>query len=167
MKNDRSVFLTLLEQFFTSYLPTSLGASANTIRSYKYAFRLLLEYLYKEKQIQADNITFSELNYETISSFLNWLEAERNCSVSTRNQRHAALMSFSEYAQNRNFDAAAVFRSSLLKIPVKKKEDMSPSTTVNLSNKESSKPSIKALWLTRSSRRFRYSNMAFAFSSEV
>ena len=123
MKNDRSAFLALLEQFFCIYLPTGLGASANTIRSYKYAFRLLLEYLYMEKQIHADNITFSMLNHETISSFLNWLEAERNCSVSTRNQRLAALMSFSEYAQNRNFDAAAVFRSSLLKIPVKKKDE--------------------------------------------
>ena len=55
--------------------------------------------------------------------FVNWLETKRNCSVSTRNQRLAALMSFSEYAQNRNFDAAAVFRSSLLKIPVKKKDE--------------------------------------------
>lgn len=55
--------------------------------------------------------------------FVNWLETKRNCSVSTRNQRLAALMSFSEYAQNKNFDAAAVFRSSLLKIPVKKKDE--------------------------------------------
>lgn len=120
MKNKPSRFLELMEGFIDKYLPIAVGASPNTIKSYKYAFRLLLEYLYSKQGINADSICFEQLDYECITGFLDWLETDRRCSVSTKNQRLSALLSFSEYAQNRDFDAAAVFRSSLLKIPVKK-----------------------------------------------
>lgn len=106
--------------FIDEYLTIAVGTSPNTIKSYKYAFRLLLEYLYSKQGIDADSICFEQLNYECITEFLDCLESERHCSVSTKNQRLSALLSFSEYAQNRDFEAAAVFRSSLLKIPVKK-----------------------------------------------
>lgn len=120
MKNKPSRFLELMESFVGRHLPVSVGASPNTIRSYKYAFRLLIEYLYKKHGISAGNISFYDLDYERLTGFLDWLENERHCSISTKNQRLSALLSFSEYAQNRDFDAASVFRSSLLKIPAKK-----------------------------------------------
>lgn len=120
MKNKPSGFLELMEGFIDKYLPIAAGASPNTIKSYKYAFRLLLEYLYSKQGVDADSIRFEQLNYECITGFLDWLETERHCSVSTKNQRLSALLSFSEYAQNRDFEAAVVFRSSLLKIPAKK-----------------------------------------------
>jgi site-specific recombinase XerD len=76
--------------------------------------------MYDKKQISADKLQFSDLCYETIQSFLYWLETERGCSVTTRNQRLSALSSFSNYAQNRNFDAATVFRADVMKIPTKR-----------------------------------------------
>lgn len=120
MKNKNVIFLELLESFFSNYLPDAIGASKNTIVSYKYAFRLLLEYMNLKENISADEITFDVLDYNRIYGFLEWIENERGCSPSTKNQRLSALLSFSEYAQNRNFEAATVFRSSLLKIPQKK-----------------------------------------------
>lgn len=48
------------------------------------------------------------------------MEKKRNCKPTTRNQRLSAISAFSEYAQNRNFDAASVFRISVIKIPIKK-----------------------------------------------
>ncbi|MBR1750356.1 MAG: hypothetical protein IJ740_05640 [Ruminococcus sp.] len=39
------------------------------------------------------------------------------CSVSTRNHRLSVLNAFSEYAQNRDFEAASVFRANLLRKP--------------------------------------------------
>lgn len=120
MKNRTSRFLELMENFISRYLPIAAGASPNTVKSYKYAFRLLLEYLYTQRGIAADNVSFSQLDYDCITGFLEWLEEVRNCSVSTKNQRLSALLSFSEYAQNREFEAASVFRSNLLKIPMKK-----------------------------------------------
>lgn len=70
--------------------------------------------------MDAEKITFHDLDYETIQDFLDWLETERKCSAATRNIRLAALSSFVAYAQNRNLDAALIFLNSVRKTPVKK-----------------------------------------------
>ncbi len=72
------------------------------------------------KGVDSDEIRFSSLNYDTLLEFFNWLEKERHCKVVTRNQRLSALSAFSEYAQNRDFDAASVFRSAVIRIPAKR-----------------------------------------------
>jgi len=118
--SETSVFLALSEDFIGTFLPVGKGASPNTIKSYKYAFRLLIEYMFMQKNISADKIVFSDLNYTTLLSFFEWITNTRKCCTATRNQRLAALLSFSEYAQNRDYDAAAVFRSSIIRIPLKK-----------------------------------------------
>ena len=63
---------------------------------------------------------FRDLDFDTIDGFLKWIEAERGCSVSTRNLRLSALASFAGYAQNRNFEAATVFANAVKRVPVKK-----------------------------------------------
>jgi len=120
MKHKASSFLELLNSFVTEYLPGAVGASPNTIKSYKAAFRLLLKYMYQEKGISADQISFEALDYQTMIDFLSWLEKSRGCSATTKNQRLSALASFSSYAQNRDFAAASTFRSSVTRIPMKK-----------------------------------------------
>jgi len=118
--NKPSKFLELLDTYITTYLPCSVGASPNTVTSYKYAFRLLLEFMHAKKGIPADKITFEQLTFDMITDFLDWIEKERGCSASTKNQRLSAIISFSGYTQNRDFDAASVFRSGVIKIPMKK-----------------------------------------------
>lgn len=120
MSSKSQSFLPLLESFFSYHLPIAVGLSPNTIKSYKEAFRLLLTYLSESRSIAADRISFQCLDYDCLSGFLDWLESSRNCCPSTKNQRLSALLSFSKYAQNRNFEAAATFRASLIKLPVKK-----------------------------------------------
>ncbi|MCK5347191.1 MAG: phage integrase SAM-like domain-containing protein, partial [Candidatus Heimdallarchaeota archaeon] len=117
---EHSIFLKLLDSFVTNYLPCAVGVSFNTIISYKYAFRLLIEFMFSKKGIPADKITFNHLDYDTLLDFFDWIEKERVCSISTENQRLSAILSFSNYAQNRDFSAASVFRISVLKIPMKK-----------------------------------------------
>lgn len=112
--------MTLLEDYFETYLPYSRGLSSNTINSYKQSFLLLLRFMLEEKGKKADDIRFSDLNYDTLLDFFNWLETDRLCKPTTRNQRLSALSAFSEYAQNRDFDAASVFRSAIIRVPVKK-----------------------------------------------
>ena len=72
------------------------------------------------KEISADKIRFQDLNRETIFSFGDWIETERNCFVATRNIRLAALSSFASYAQNRNTDAALSFVTAIQNTPTKK-----------------------------------------------
>lgn len=76
--------------------------------------------MYSVRSIKAEDITFNNLDVDTLSDFMSWIETERKCSITTRNQRLAALYSFSEYAQNHDFDAASTFRSAVIRIPTKK-----------------------------------------------
>ena len=123
--NEPSIFLKLLDIFVTSYLPCAVGVSSNTVTSYKYAYRLLIEFIYSVKGIPADKVTFNHLGYDTLLEFFDWIEKVRGCSVSTKNQRLSAILSFSKYAQNRDLSAASVFRTSVLKIPMKKGKNKS------------------------------------------
>ena len=120
MRNKKESFVELLQYYFESYLPITKGLSEKTITSYKATFRLLLEYLGDEKQVLAHKVMFKTLTYELIVDFLGWLEKERKCSISTRNQRLSALAAFAEYAENRDFDDAVVFYSVIKRIPKKK-----------------------------------------------
>ena len=130
MKQKTPGFLDLLDSFFTSYMPYSAGLSVNTVKNYKYAFRLLMQYLYNVKNIGSTNITFKDLDFDAINGFLNWLELERGCGIATRNQRLTALSSFAVYAQNRTLDAA-MFANAIDKIPVKT-QAQSPRTIFTL-----------------------------------
>lgn len=120
MKKSPSNFLESLDSFLNSYLIKERGLSFNTQRSYKYTFKLLIEYFFTDLDKPADQILFSDLNYEVITNFLDWLEKQRGCSAITQNQRMAALKSFSAYAQIYDADAATVFRTSMNKIQTKK-----------------------------------------------
>ena len=119
-KKDGNTFLKHLEHFVNVYMTDCKGLSYNTVVSYKATFRILIQFFYEKKGTAASDIAFEMLTVEVISEFLEWIENDRNCCALTRNQRLAALYSFSEYAQNRNFDAAASFRMAVIKIPMKK-----------------------------------------------
>lgn len=112
--------LELLYDFTQNYMPVIAGLSDNTIRLYKATFRLLLRFFQEVQNINAEDLMFKMLNYTAITSFLDWLEVEQQCSVATRNVRLASLSSFAAYAQIRNTDAALVFLTSVRRIPIKK-----------------------------------------------
>lgn len=118
-KNSEYEFMNLLGKFFTEYLPKSMNASKNTIKSYKCTFRLLFNYLNEETDIELNHITFDSLNFDLLTSFFDWLVEKRKNSKITAKQRMGALASFAEYAQNRNVDEGYIFHSSLARISKK------------------------------------------------
>ena len=113
-------FLVVLEKFFTVYLPKTKGLSDNTIRSYRYAFRLLLTYVYTERGIEPSRVSFSDLEGDVIEEWLTWLEESRGCSARTRNQRRAAMVTFARFAIKEDFDHALSFSVCVEQIPRKK-----------------------------------------------
>ena len=120
MRKKSSSFIPVLEDYFTTYLTYSRGLSVNTINSYKQCFLLLLTFMREKKGKDPDEVSFADLGYDTLQEFLRWLETERDCTAATRNQRLSAISSFSEYAQNRDFDAASLFRTAVNRVPSKK-----------------------------------------------
>ncbi len=94
-------FALHLTTWLSMHLPGVVGASENTIRSYRDTFSLLLLFCEKERALPPERCALANLNRETVEEFLNWLEEERRCSVATRNQRLAALHAFFKHLQSR------------------------------------------------------------------
>lgn len=68
-----------------------------------------------------ERITLNTLSAGFITDFLNWIESERKCSISTRNQRLASIHSFFRYVQGE--DPSGIFNfQKVICIPIKKYE---------------------------------------------
>lgn len=92
-------FARYLTSFLGSYLPTLRNVSSNTVSSYSDTFRLFLQYYQSTVSNRIEHLTMKQFNIELITGFLEWLEKERNCSVSTRNQRLACIHAFIRYVE--------------------------------------------------------------------
>lgn len=112
-------FAKYLTEFLTIYLSGQKNVSKNTILSYRDTFKLLLRYCQAIRRIPPERITMEVLTSELITGFLDWLEIERKCSISTRNQRLAAIHSFFRYAQGEDPSGLYYFQK-VLSIPIKK-----------------------------------------------
>lgn len=92
-------FAKYLTEFLSVYLPSQKNVSKNTIHSYRDTFKLVINFCKEIKNISSEQITLDTLSSELITDFLEWIEANRKCSISTRNQRLAAIHSFFRYVQ--------------------------------------------------------------------
>lgn len=105
-------FFDAVRQFLLDYLPKQRCLSENTIRSYKQALNLFVSYMRDEKSVTAAELTFSRIDRDTILGFLTWVENERGCSATTRNQRLMALRSFLEFAGQLDCTQTALYLSA-------------------------------------------------------
>lgn len=115
---DFSYYLT---SFLSKYLPSEVGASKNTIASYRDTFILFLTFLKNVKGMPADRLTLSMITKDIAVEYLEWTENERCCSAATRNVRLAAIHSFAHFLQYQNPDNLVEWQR-ILSIPVKKTE---------------------------------------------
>lgn len=120
MRKKKNEVLSILEEYFTNYLPYVKGLSDNTIRSYQHTFQLLFRYLEEEKSVSPDKISFETLSGDAIQDFLLYLEQERGCSIQTRNLRRTAIISFAKFASKKSFSNALPFYSNTVDIPTKR-----------------------------------------------
>ena len=114
-------FAKYLTDFLTTYLSGQKNVSRNTILAYRDTFKLLLKYSQDVKGIPIERISMDTLSADLITDFLNWLESERKCSISTRNQRLASIHSFFRYVQGE--DPSGIYHfQKVISIPIKKSE---------------------------------------------
>jgi integrase/recombinase XerD len=112
-------FATHLTEFLSMYLPRQKNASKNTITSYRDTFKLLIHYCLEQRNIPVEKLDMEMLTQRLITDFLEWLEKNRKCSISTRNQRLAAIHSFFRYAQYEEPTGLLHFQK-VIAIPIKK-----------------------------------------------
>ena len=86
-----------LQKFLNIELRKNINVSENTIISYKYAFISLLEFIIKNYKKNIKDINLETINKEVIINYLEYLESVKKNSISTRNQRLAAIKSFYNY----------------------------------------------------------------------
>jgi site-specific recombinase XerD len=110
-----------LTNYLSKYLPGQIGVSTNTIKSYRDTFTILLRYCDDEKRLPPERLLLKDLTRDVIEDFLSWLETERNCSISTRNQRLSAIHAFFKYLQYEAPESMEHFQT-VIAIPSKKKQ---------------------------------------------
>jgi site-specific recombinase XerD len=92
-------FAGYLTRFFAGHLAGVRNLSKNTIMAYRDTFRLLLLFCRDAAGIPPEKLTIKMIDSGLVIQYLNWLQKERNCSISTRNQRLAAIHAFFRYLQ--------------------------------------------------------------------
>lgn len=94
---NKADFAKHMASFIRIYLP-SQNFSENTVCSYGDTFLLLMNFAEEKYGIQREKLSLSDISYEFVLAFIQWLQDTRNCSPSTCNNRLAAIKSFVRYA---------------------------------------------------------------------
>jgi len=109
----------LVESFFIDYLPRQRGASRHTVRAYRDALKLLLEFIAQRRGRHVASLELGDLDIDAVAGFLDHIEADRSNSAATRNCRRVALRSFFKHLV-RNDLARSLQYTRVLAIPSKK-----------------------------------------------
>jgi integrase/recombinase XerD len=114
---DQTLF-RLIRDYLSVYLPDQKCCSSNTVKSYRETLNQLFDFITLKKNISLTDVTFETINSYMIADYLEWLEKERHCSASTRNQRLAGIRAFFKYAGLMDL-TVTVFQKELEKVPFK------------------------------------------------
>ena len=106
MIKNTTDFACLVSEFLTEYLPMQRNYSKNTVLSYRDALKLLVVFITDSKGIRMTDFTMKCFDRTLIVEFLEWLR-NRGVSVSTANQRLAAIKTFAEYASCQSIEYMA------------------------------------------------------------
>jgi integrase/recombinase XerD len=110
-----------MQAYFIDRLAGQRRASPNTIAAYRHTFRLLLAFAAAQTGKPPSFLDIADLDAPLIASFLDHLERERRNTVTTRNNRLAAIHSLYAYlALNHPEHADTIQR--VLAIPAKRTE---------------------------------------------
>ena len=124
-------FAKHLSYFLSRYLPGQMNASSNTVASYRDTFKIFLNYCETEKNLKPALLQMETVRKELIIDFLEWLEVKRKCSISTRNQRLAAIHAFFAYVQKESPENLFEIQKILSISTKKKPKPVIPFLTTN------------------------------------
>ena len=97
-----------LDNFLMVYMP-GRNLSKNTITSYGDALLLFMDFIEEKHNIQRQKLGISDISQDIVEEYIQWLGAERGNSVSTCNNRLAAIKAFLAYVAKK--DAKCVYIS--------------------------------------------------------
>ena len=94
---NHTLLATWIKRFLQGYLISDRNLSANTQHSYRDTICLLVPFIARQARKTNEKIEVEDITAERIKRFLLDLEQSRHCSISTRNQRLAAIHSLAKF----------------------------------------------------------------------
>jgi site-specific recombinase XerD len=116
---NKNLVALWVRRFLLEHVVTDRNLSRNTQASYRDALALFLPFAAKQEGQAVDELEVESLSPVVVRLFLAHLEDERHCSVSTRNQRLAAIHAFARFIGVRSPEHLA-WCAELTAVPFKK-----------------------------------------------
>lgn len=117
--NDTTPIGPWIRRFLLEHMVAERNLSRNTQASYRDTLKVLLPFLSAEKRTPIDRLAIEDLSSLAARRFLDYLEKERHCSGTTRNQRLAAIHSLAKFIATRS-PLHLAWCADLQSIPYKK-----------------------------------------------
>ena len=100
MKNS-SALGSWIRRFLMEYLVGERNLARNTQWSYRDAVRLLVVFAAAKTHKKVDELLIADIDADLLRAFLRHIEEQRRCSVSSRNQRLAAIHALASFIAER------------------------------------------------------------------
>ena len=99
--NNRAALGSWIRRFLMEYLVGERNLARNTQQSYRDAIRLLVVFAAAKKRKKVDELLIPDVDTDLLRAFLWHIEEKRQCSVSSRNQRLAAIHALASFIAER------------------------------------------------------------------
>jgi integrase/recombinase XerD len=114
-----SLLAPWIRRFLLEYLVGDRNLAPNTQKSYRDTLIIFLPFVAKKLDKSVDQLAIEDVCASTVRPFLLELEQKRGCSISTRNQRLAAIHALARFISERNPEHIA-WLAEIRSIPFKK-----------------------------------------------
>lgn len=99
--NNRAALGSWIRRFLMEYLVGERNLARNTQQSYRDAVRLLVMFAAAQTRKKVDELLVLDVDADMLRAFLRHIEEKRKCSVSSRNQRLAAIHALAGFIAER------------------------------------------------------------------
>ena len=108
---EAAIIARYVSDFLCNYAPTFLTTSPCTLKSYRDALKLYMDFLEKQG-INASNLSRRYLEKVWIEKWIVWLKDDRKCSQDTCNVRLGSFRAFLEYLAAQNVEFLYLYQES-------------------------------------------------------
>jgi integrase/recombinase XerD len=112
-------------QFFETHLPAQRGMSRHTIRSYRDAIVMLLQFVARRRGCAIEALDLVDIDAAAIEDFLRHLEVERHNGIATRNVRLAAIHTMARFLAGRHPERLGTWQA-IIALPFKRGAQQRP-----------------------------------------
>ena len=105
--------------FFETHLPVQRGVSRHTIRSYRDAVVMLLQFIAERRGCGIEALDLVDLDLAAVEDFLRHLEVARHNGIATRNVRLAAIHTLARFLAGRHADRLGTWQA-IIALPFKR-----------------------------------------------